>query len=253
MEIPHNSDLHEEYWIWGSYHKIHGQMKLVYLVEDISKLEVPPSKYAIIMFIVVLCASLMIGLLLVFLHKKTRVLVSPLVTLSQQLRHDKGEHLEPLVIEGVTTQETHQLLKSVNDYREQIKQLIERERMFTRYASHELRTPLTVVKGVASLLGERVERLPALETAREEVGHVAQELRRVLRQLASPAEVDAHDAVEPVGFVFRREERVIGMVSDSGHVTPAIRERLREAQVLFVEANYDWEVCLAPLDEILAR
>jgi len=48
-----------------------------------------------------------------------------------------------------------------------------------------------------------------------------------------------HDAVEPVGFVFRREERVVGLVSDSGHVTPAILERLRETQVLFVEANYD--------------
>lgn len=48
-----------------------------------------------------------------------------------------------------------------------------------------------------------------------------------------------HDAVEPVGFVFRRDERVVGLVSDSGHVTPAILERLREAQVLFVEANYD--------------
>ncbi len=48
-----------------------------------------------------------------------------------------------------------------------------------------------------------------------------------------------HDAVEPVGFVFRRDERCIGLVSDSGHVTPAILDRLREAQVLFVEANYD--------------
>jgi phosphoribosyl 1,2-cyclic phosphodiesterase len=48
-----------------------------------------------------------------------------------------------------------------------------------------------------------------------------------------------HDAVEPVGFVFRREERVVGFVSDSGHVTPSILERLREVQVLFVEANYD--------------
>ncbi|MBK1827885.1 MBL fold metallo-hydrolase [Haloferula rosea] len=48
-----------------------------------------------------------------------------------------------------------------------------------------------------------------------------------------------HDAVEPVGFVFRRAEQVLGIVSDSGHVTPAILERLRETQVLFVEANYD--------------
>ncbi len=37
----------------------------------------------------------------------------------------------------------------------------------------------------------------------------------------------------------RREERVVGFVSDSGHVTPAILDRLRQVQVLFVEANYD--------------
>lgn len=48
-----------------------------------------------------------------------------------------------------------------------------------------------------------------------------------------------HDAVEPVGFIFRREGRGVGLVSDSGHVTDGIRERLRDVQVLFVEANYD--------------
>ena len=44
---------------------------------------------------------------------------------------------------------------------------------------------------------------------------------------------------EPVGFVFRSDERSMALVSDSGHVTPAIRERLQDVQVLFVEANYD--------------
>ena len=48
-----------------------------------------------------------------------------------------------------------------------------------------------------------------------------------------------HDAVEPVGYVFRYNEQVIGIVSDSGHITPRIIERLRDCQVLFVEANYD--------------
>ncbi|MCW1924666.1 MBL fold metallo-hydrolase [Luteolibacter arcticus] len=48
-----------------------------------------------------------------------------------------------------------------------------------------------------------------------------------------------HDAVEPVGFVFRHEEKSFGLLSDTGHVTKLISERLRGVNALFVEANYD--------------
>ena len=48
-----------------------------------------------------------------------------------------------------------------------------------------------------------------------------------------------HDAVEPVGFVFRAANRSFGLVSDAGHITPAIAQRLRGVESLFVEANYD--------------
>lgn len=48
-----------------------------------------------------------------------------------------------------------------------------------------------------------------------------------------------HDAVEPVGFVFRHEDRAFGLLSDTGHVTNLILDRLRGVHALFVEANYD--------------
>ncbi|WP_367874626.1 MBL fold metallo-hydrolase [Luteolibacter sp. Populi] len=48
-----------------------------------------------------------------------------------------------------------------------------------------------------------------------------------------------HDAVEPVGFVFRHEEKAMGLLSDTGHVTKLILDRLRGVHALFVEANYD--------------
>lgn len=48
-----------------------------------------------------------------------------------------------------------------------------------------------------------------------------------------------HDAVEPVGFVFRHEDKSLGLLSDSGHVTRLIADRLRGVSSLFVEANYD--------------
>lgn len=48
-----------------------------------------------------------------------------------------------------------------------------------------------------------------------------------------------HDAVEPVGFVFRTQAGAMGLLSDTGHVTALITERLRGLPALFVEANYD--------------
>jgi phosphoribosyl 1,2-cyclic phosphodiesterase len=56
-----------------------------------------------------------------------------------------------------------------------------------------------------------------------------------------------HDAVEPVGFVFRHEEKSLGLLSDTGHVTRLITERLRGVQALFVEANYDDELLEADM------
>ncbi len=56
-----------------------------------------------------------------------------------------------------------------------------------------------------------------------------------------------HDAVEPVGFVFRHEERAFGLLSDAGHVTKLILERLRGVHALFVEANYDDELLEADM------
>lgn len=48
-----------------------------------------------------------------------------------------------------------------------------------------------------------------------------------------------HDAVDPVGFVFRCPESRVGLLSDVGHVTRMIIERLRGVDTLFTESNYD--------------
>lgn len=48
-----------------------------------------------------------------------------------------------------------------------------------------------------------------------------------------------HDAVEPVGFRFRHGDDSIGLLSDTGHVTERIVDRLRGVRLLFLEANYD--------------
>lgn len=48
-----------------------------------------------------------------------------------------------------------------------------------------------------------------------------------------------HDAAEPVGFVLEGGGSRLGMVSDVGHVTHAMREHLRGSHGIYVEANYD--------------
>ncbi len=51
-----------------------------------------------------------------------------------------------------------------------------------------------------------------------------------------------HDAVDPVGFVFRGVSDSLGFLSDVGHVTRLIVDRLRGLDSLFVESNYDLEM-----------
>jgi len=48
-----------------------------------------------------------------------------------------------------------------------------------------------------------------------------------------------HDAVDPVGFVFRGGGVSLGFLSDAGHVPETTRARLGGLDLLFLEANYD--------------
>jgi phosphoribosyl 1,2-cyclic phosphodiesterase len=48
-----------------------------------------------------------------------------------------------------------------------------------------------------------------------------------------------HDAVDPVGFLIRNATTTFGLLTDLGHATQLVIERLREADALFIETNYD--------------
>jgi phosphoribosyl 1,2-cyclic phosphodiesterase len=48
-----------------------------------------------------------------------------------------------------------------------------------------------------------------------------------------------HDAQDPVGFLLRTAAGNIGFLTDLGHATKLVAERLRPAQVLLLEANHD--------------
>lgn len=57
----------------------------------------------------------------------------------------------------------------------------------------------------------------------------------------------SHDAYDPVGFLVRHGGVSIGFLTDVGHVTPAIIERLKGVDALVLEANYDPELLEADL------
>ena len=48
-----------------------------------------------------------------------------------------------------------------------------------------------------------------------------------------------HDAREPAQFVFRAGDRKLGILTDTGHITAHIRERLERCDALALECNHD--------------
>jgi phosphoribosyl 1,2-cyclic phosphodiesterase len=58
-----------------------------------------------------------------------------------------------------------------------------------------------------------------------------------------PLEVEGfsipHDAVEPIGFVLRGADGVLGILTDAGHVSKSMLKALTGVNSLYVEANYD--------------
>jgi phosphoribosyl 1,2-cyclic phosphodiesterase len=48
-----------------------------------------------------------------------------------------------------------------------------------------------------------------------------------------------HDAAKPFGFVIEGDGLRVGMVTDLGHATTLVRERLHGCEVLMVESNHD--------------
>ncbi len=49
----------------------------------------------------------------------------------------------------------------------------------------------------------------------------------------------SHDAYDPVGYLFHHDRGSIGFLTDLGHATKLVIERVRRARALVLEANYD--------------
>lgn len=106
------------------------------------------------------------------------------------------------------------------------------------------------VKGLGPVT--RKYRLPVYGTAgtHQETGKQNIADRRVLKpscrvmigDLCVEAYATPHDAAEPVAFVIGCGNRKLGHATDLGSVTPLVREKLKNADALLLEANHDVEM-----------
>lgn len=48
-----------------------------------------------------------------------------------------------------------------------------------------------------------------------------------------------HDAYDPVGYIFKQQAKSIAWVTDLGYIPKLVQEKIREVEILVLEANYD--------------
>lgn len=98
-----------------------------------------------------------------FAYRQSRKTLSPMVSLADIVRKFNVERqdLDTLEIDHLNTtntdDEVRTLVDGLNIFTHRIRELVTRERQFTRDASHELRTPLTVIQGSAEYLARDKE------------------------------------------------------------------------------------------------
>jgi phosphoribosyl 1,2-cyclic phosphodiesterase len=52
----------------------------------------------------------------------------------------------------------------------------------------------------------------------------------------------SHDAAEPVGYCFYHEDQKLSLATDLGYVSPNVREKIIDSDVLILESNHDIEM-----------
>lgn len=48
-----------------------------------------------------------------------------------------------------------------------------------------------------------------------------------------------HDAYDPVGYIFKQQDKSLAWVTDLGYIPKLVQEKIREVEILVLEANYD--------------
>ena len=110
-----------------------------------------------------------------------RKVMAPISRLAQQVRHrDQLDPLAPPLAAEYPDDEIGQLAAAFDSTLAQVRQALERERLFTSDVSHELRTPLMVISSSCELLAETALTARQREQV-ERIGRAGEEMRELVQ------------------------------------------------------------------------
>jgi signal transduction histidine kinase len=110
-----------------------------------------------------------------------RKVMAPLSRLAQQVRHrDQLHPMAPPLALQYPDDEVGHVAAAFDSTLGQLRQTLERERLFTADVSHELRTPLMVVLGACELLEQQAELPPAAQRPLARIQRAAQEMHELV-------------------------------------------------------------------------
>ncbi|NVK75683.1 sensor histidine kinase [Marinomonas sp. CT5] len=164
---------------------LNGEMKDVYVVHHDDIYEISEEEMFETQSTQLILSLLLLVVSLWVVMRISDRLSKPLAKLSANLGERTSANLTAIELpEGEAIKEIHHLVSQLNSYQNQIRELIERERAFNRYASHELRTPLMVMKGATTLLGKSDSK-EFLERQRARMTQACQEMEDYITTLLS--------------------------------------------------------------------
>lgn len=149
-----------------------------------------------------------------------RKVMAPLRRLAQQVRHrDQLHPLAPALAADYPDDEVGQLAAAFDSTLGQVRQSLERERLFTSDVSHELRTPLMVIATSCELLAEahleprEKEQLARIARASEEMRELVQTFLQLARDKSNESvfggdralAVVAHEQASRWGLLMREK------------------------------------------------
>jgi len=182
---------------------------------------------------------LMIYVSTLIAYRLSKRAVSPLLWLTNVVRdwdprHPDPEALAPENLPDDFEGESQVLGDALYTYSKRIKELIERERNFTRDASHELRSPLTVIRIAADVLLDD----GSLDSFGEK------NVRRILHSAR-----DMESLIESFLLLARDEDS--GLVNEDVSINRLVRDELERAEALL--RNKDVRVSYQPKAQLLLR
>ncbi len=185
FELDGSEGVDSEMFLMCSTVVLNGEEKTLYLLHYDEIYEISESQMFETQSTQLLLSLLLLVVSLWVVMRISNRLTHPLSELSRNLGERSPTNLSAIELpDGATTREIHQLVERLNDYQDQIRSLIERERAFNRYASHELRTPLMVMKGAVTLI-DKSDSKDFLERQRLRMHQACQEMEDYITTLLS--------------------------------------------------------------------